>query len=59
MNAPTLRQVLRGHDPDELLLIGSDHRTVILKAYGLTEDERIRTREIAYRLLGGTTEVAR
>jgi hypothetical protein len=54
--APTLRAVCRGDEPDELLLVGSDHRVVILKDYGLTLDEAIRTREVAFTLLGGTHE---
>jgi hypothetical protein len=54
----TLREVRRGDEPDELLLVGTDHRVVILKGYGLTPDEAIRMREAAFRLLGGTTAEA-
>lgn len=60
MTAPVLRDVKRGPEPDELLLVGSDHRVAILKAYGVTLDEAHRMREAAVVLLGGTTaEVAR
>lgn len=50
----------RGAEPDELLLVGSDHRVVILRGYGLTRDEAHRMREAAFALLaeGRTAEVA-
>jgi hypothetical protein len=49
--APGLRQVRRGDDPDELQLVTTDGRVVILRGYGLTIDEQIRTREAALKLL--------
>lgn len=50
--AATLREVRRGDDLNELQLVTTDNRVVILLAYGLTVDEQIRTRESALRLLG-------
>lgn len=39
-----LREVRRGDEPDELLLVRADGRVVILLGYGLTPDELIRMR---------------
>jgi hypothetical protein len=49
--AMALREVRRGHEPDELLLVTTEGRVVILLGYGLTPDERIRSREAAVTLL--------
>jgi hypothetical protein len=60
VTTPTMREVRRGEEPDELLLVGTDHRVVILRGYGLTPDEAHRMREAAVTLLGGmTAEAAR
>ncbi len=47
----TLREVRRGDDLNELQLVDTDGRVVILLGYGLTVDEGIRSREAALRLL--------
>ncbi len=47
----TLREVRRGDDLNELQLVTTDNRVVILLAYGLTLDEQIRTREAALKIL--------
>ena len=47
----TLRQVRRGDDPNELELVTTDNRVIILVGYGLTPDEQIRSRESALKLL--------
>ncbi len=47
-----LRQVRRGDDVDELHLIDTAGRVVILHAHGVHDDERLRTRERALQLLG-------
>ena len=46
-----LREVRRGEDPDELQLVTTDGHVILLSGYGLTPDERIRTREAAVTLL--------
>jgi hypothetical protein len=56
--APTLRSVYRGAGPDELVLVGSDGRAVLVKGDGLTAEECVRMREAAFRLLGGTSDPA-
>ena len=53
----TLRDVRRGDEPDELYLLTSDNRAVILVAYGLTPDEKIRTAGEALRLLRDLMEI--
>lgn len=47
----TLREVRRGRAADELVLVGSDGRAVLLKGDGATPDEAVRMAEAAYRLL--------
>jgi hypothetical protein len=49
--AVTLREVLRGTEPDEILLLDSAGKITIVLAYGIHDDERARTREIALRLI--------
>jgi len=46
-----LREVRRGDDPDELQLVTTEGRVIILLGYGLTPDEQIRSREAAFTLL--------
>jgi hypothetical protein len=46
-----LREVRRGADPDELQLVTTDGRVILLTGYGLTPDEKIRMREAAFKLL--------
>ena len=53
MTAPTLREVHRGRAADELVLVDSDGRAILLRGDGLTEDERIRMRERAFAVLSG------
>ena len=56
MNAPaptTLRSVYRGRGTDELVLVDSDGRAILLRGDGLTDDERIRMRERAIVVLSG------
>ena len=50
--APGLRQIRRGDGVDEIHLIDTLGRITILCAYGLHDDERLRTRERALQLLG-------
>jgi hypothetical protein len=47
----TLREVRRGPEPNELLLVDEAGRVTILLGYGLTLDEQSRTREAAITLL--------
>jgi hypothetical protein len=54
--APTLRGIYRGGAPDELILLGTDGRCVLLKGDGLTQEEAVWMREAAISLLGGTNE---
>ena len=49
--AVTLRDVRRGRAADELVLVGSDGRAVLLKGDGVTPDEAVRMCEAALRLL--------
>ncbi len=49
--AATLREVRRGDDLNELQLVTTDGRVIILLGYGLTVDEGIRSREAALKLL--------
>lgn len=49
--ALTLREVLRGEAPDEIQLITTDGSVLIAHAHGVHDDERLRTREAALRLL--------
>jgi hypothetical protein len=49
----TLREVYRGRAADELILVDTDGRAILLRGDGLTEDERIRMRERAFAVLSG------
>jgi hypothetical protein len=49
-----LREVRRGGEPHELHLVAADGRVTILLGYGLTPDERVRSRETALALLTDT-----
>jgi hypothetical protein len=49
--AATLREVQRGRAADELVLIGSDGRAVLLRGDGVTPDEAVRMCEAALKLL--------
>jgi len=49
--APTLRAVRRGRAADELVLISSDGRAVLLRGDGLTPDEQISMCETALQLI--------
>lgn len=51
MPAPTLRDVRRGVEPDELELTTTDGTVLILHAHGVHVDERRRTREAVLQLL--------
>jgi hypothetical protein len=57
--AVALREVRRGDDLNELQLVTTDGRVVILLGYGLTPDEQIRMRETALRLIRDALEGAR
>jgi hypothetical protein len=50
-DSPVLREIRRGHSPDELELITTTGHVTILHAHGLTADEKMRTRERAFALL--------
>jgi hypothetical protein len=47
----TLREVRRGAAADELYLVDSEGKAVLLHAHGMNPDEQIRTRELALKLL--------
>ena len=54
MTAPTLREVRRGTEPDELLLVDTAGKVIILRGYdGISKDEAVRFCERAFALLGG------
>jgi hypothetical protein len=49
--AVTLREVRRGVELNEVELVLTDNRVLILVGYGLTPDEQIRVREAALKIL--------
>lgn len=52
--APTLRDVRRGQNADELVLITSENHAILVRGDGATPDETIRMADAALRLLRET-----
>lgn len=50
-SASGLREIRRGEQLDEIYLVDIEGRVVIVHAHGIHDDERLRTREAALRLL--------
>jgi hypothetical protein len=50
--AGVIASVRRGEEPDELYLVTSDGKAILLHAHGVHPEERMRVREAALKLLG-------